>query len=155
MPAEAKQVTSMIYTALTKKAMRIAYDAHHGQVDKTGDPYIFHPFHLAEQMEDEFTTCAALLHDVVEDTAVAFEDLEAEFPSEVTEALRLLTHEKDTPYLDYVAAIADNPIARSVKLADLEHNSDESRFAGCDCVSKEAKARLRSKYAEARTLLIR
>ena len=83
----------MIYTALTNRAMRIAYEAHAGQVDKCGTPYVFHPYHLAEQMPDEITTCVALLHDVVEDTPVTFEDLEREFPPEVTDALRLLTHD--------------------------------------------------------------
>ncbi|MBQ3106003.1 MAG: HD domain-containing protein, partial [Eggerthellaceae bacterium] len=142
-----------IYTALTKKALRIAYDAHQRQVDKTGDPYIFHPFHLAEQMQDEASTCAALLHDVVEDTDVTFADLEAEFPPEVVDALRLLTHEDGVPYLDYVRAIAANPIARAVKLADIAHNSDQTRFAGCDDVSDETLERLRSKYAAALEVL--
>ena len=58
----------MIYTALTNKALRLAYAAHHGQTDKCGQPYIFHPYHLAEQMPDEISACVALLHDVVEDT---------------------------------------------------------------------------------------
>ena len=65
----------MIYTPLTMKAMKIAYDAHHGQVDKSGVPYIFHPCHLAEQMTDEVSTCVALLHDVAEDTDVTLEQL--------------------------------------------------------------------------------
>ena len=65
----------MIYTPLTVKAMNIAYQAHHGQNDKCGCPYVFHPFHLAEQMQDEYTTCAALLHDVVEDTEMTIEQL--------------------------------------------------------------------------------
>ena len=77
----------MIYTPLTVKAARIAYEAHHGQFDVCGMPYVFHPFHVAEQMTDEYTTCVALLHDVVEDTDVTFEDLEGEFPEEVLEAL--------------------------------------------------------------------
>lgn len=143
----------MIYTQLTKRAMRIAYDAHHGQIDKGGDPYIFHPFHLAEQMEDEASTCAALLHDVIEDTTVTLEELEQEFPREVTDALRLLTHEEGVPYLEYVSAIGQNPIARAVKLADLAHNSDETRLAGCDQVSDELRERLRGKYARAMAIL--
>jgi len=65
----------MIYTDLTKTAMRIAFDAHKDQVDKSGLPYIFHPFHLAEQMTDEVSVCAALLHDVVEDSSLSFDDL--------------------------------------------------------------------------------
>ena len=78
----------MVYTELTNRALRLAYQAHQGQVDKSGVPYIFHPAHLAEQMEDEISCCAALLHDVVEDTSVTLADLEAAFPPEVTEAVR-------------------------------------------------------------------
>ena len=120
----------MIYTPLTMKAMKIAYDAHHGQVDKAGVPYIFHPLHLAETMDDEISCCAALLHDTVEDTDVTLEQLAAEFPAEVVEAVRLLTHAPGTDYYDYVRAIRENPIAMKVKFADLDHNSDQSRFAG-------------------------
>ncbi|MBQ9111504.1 MAG: HD domain-containing protein [Oscillospiraceae bacterium] len=140
----------MIYTALTKKAMQIAYAAHHGQTDKTGVPYIFHPMHLAEQMEDEYSACAALLHDVVEDTELTFSDLEAEgFPAEVIEALMLLTHDPAVPYLDYVKAVRPNPIARAVKLADLHHNSDLTRL---DTVDERALQRV-EKYAKAIAIL--
>ncbi len=142
----------MIYTAMTKKAMSIAYKAHHGQVDKSGVPYIFHPMHLAEQMEDEMTCCAALLHDTVEDTDVTLEALAAEFPAEVVEAVRLLTHEPGTDYLDYVRRIRDNPIALKVKLADLDHNTDESRFAGVE-VPADRIGYFRKKYAAARAVL--
>ena len=104
----------MIYTTLTNKALRLAYAAHQGQTDKSGQPYVFHPYHLAEQMTDEISVCVALLHDVVEDTAVTFEDLEQEFPKEVTDAVRLLTHQKGTDYFDYVRAIRENPVAVSL-----------------------------------------
>lgn len=143
----------MIYTPLTNKALRLAYAAHHGQTDKSGQPYIFHPYHLAEQMTDEISTCAALLHDVVEDTAVTIEELEREFPKEVTGVLRLLTHEKGTDYFDYVRAIKGNPVAVKVKLADLAHNSDETRFAGCDEIPAEQLVKWREKYARARRIL--
>ena len=63
----------MIYTPLTMKAMKFAYDAHHGQVDAGGVPYVLHPVHLAEQMEDEVSACVALLHDIVEDTDTTIE----------------------------------------------------------------------------------
>ena len=99
----------MIYTELTNKALKIAYAAHHGQVDYNGIPYIFHPVHLAEEMEDEVSCCAALLHDVVEDTSVTMEELAKEFPEEVIARLRLLTHEKGVPYLDYVRASRQIP----------------------------------------------
>ena len=84
----------MIYTALTKKAMRIAFDAHKDQVDKAGLPYIFHPYHLAEQMDDEVSVCAALLHDVVEDSSMTFDDLAVQgIPTAVIDVLKLLTHD--------------------------------------------------------------
>ena len=143
----------MIYTPLTIQAACLAYSAHHGQLDKGGMPYIFHPYHLAEQMADEVTACVALLHDVVEDTSVTIEELEAIFPKEVTEAVRLLTHQKGTDYFEYVRALAKNPVARVVKLADLAHNSDESRLAGCSRISPEERLRLRQKYVQAKAIL--
>ena len=143
----------MIYTTLTNKALRLAYAAHQGQTDKSGQPYIFHPYHLAEQMTDEVSTCAALLHDVVEDTAVTIEELEKEFPKEVTEVLRLLTHESGADYFEYVRAIRENPVAVKVKLADLAHNSDETRFSGCGEIPLEQLAKWREKYAKAKAIL--
>ena len=118
----------MIYTDLTRKAMKLAYEAHHGQTDKSDVPYIFHPYHLAEQMKDEISACTALLHDVAEDTDITVVDLEKDFPPAVTEALKLLTHSKDTDYMDYILKIKENPVAKAVKLADLKHNSDASRL---------------------------
>ena len=118
----------MVYTELTKKAMNIAYNAHHGQYDKGGYPYVSHPMHLAEQMDDEIGCIVALLHDVVEDTDVTFEELEKEFPVEVIDVLKLLTHDKVTDYMEYVKKIKTNEIATKVKLADLRHNYDRSRI---------------------------
>ena len=142
----------MVYTELTNKAMKIAYAAHHGQADYNGIPYIFHPLHLAEQMEDEISCCAALLHDVAEDTALTLEDLAKEFPEEIMAVLRLLTHEKDVPYFDYVRAIKTNPIAVKVKLADLDHNGDQTRCVGSG-LSEEKLAYWRCKYDTARKIL--
>lgn len=144
----------MIYTELTKKAMRIAYAAHHGQVDKGGAPYIFHPIHLAEQMQDEASTCVALLHDVVEDTSVTAEDLAAVFPEEVVRAVSLLTHDEEVSYQDYIARIKENRIAKAVKIADLNHNMDESRLEGCEKISEETRKRLKDKYTKAMALLV-
>lgn len=142
----------MIYTHLTNEAMKIAYRAHHGQVDKGGIPYIFHPYHLAEQMTDEYTTCVALLHDVVEDTDVTLEELKAIFPTEVTDAIALMTHLEGVDYLEYVAAIRENPIARAVKLADIAHNSDESRLEDRDGNAAALK-RWQNKYSRALEIL--
>ena len=140
----------MIYTALTCEAMKIAYAAHHGQVDKGGIPYIFHPIHLAEQMEDEYTTCVALLHDVVEDTDVTLKELTKIFPDQVIEAVQVMTHGDDEPYYDYVRRVKENPIAKIVKLADLRHNSDESRMPEA---SEEQRLYFREKYRKAFEIL--
>ena len=142
----------MIYTPMTNKALRIAYAAHHGQVDKCGIPYIFHPLHLAEQMEDEVSCTVALLHDVVEDTEISLEDLSREFPEEVMKPLRLLTHEKGTDYLTYVRRVKSDPIAVKVKLADLAHNSDQTRCVDSG-LSEETLAYFREKYRKARAIL--
>ena len=140
----------MIYTDKTKKAMNFCFKAHKDQVDKSGMPYVFHPFHVAEQMTDEATTIVALLHDVVEDTDYTLGDIAAEgFGKEILEAVALMTHEDDVPYLDYVAKLKDNPIARAVKLADLAHNSDLSRIGEID---EETKQRL-EKYKKAKAIL--
>ena len=142
----------MIYTNLTKQAMKLCFEAHKNQKDKSGMPYVFHPFHLAEQMTDELTTVAALLHDVVEDTGYTFEDLRnMGYPEKVLEALMLLTHDDATPYLAYVERLKENPIARAVKLADLRHNSDLSRL---DHVDQKALERV-EKYKKAIALLER
>ena len=118
----------MINTKLTRKAMVIAYNAHANQFDKAGVPYIFHPIHLAEQMDTETECVVALLHDVVEDTKVTFEQLEKEFSKEIIEILKLLTHDKETDYMEYVKKIKENPIAKKIKKADIIHNADETRL---------------------------
>lgn len=142
----------MIYTVMTKRAMNLAYAAHHGQMDKSGMPYILHPVHLAEQMPDEVSCTVALLHDVVEDTAVTLAELEAQFPPEVTGAVALLTHAESTDYFDYVRAIRQDPVAERVKRADLAHNMDESRLAG-GLTAPAVVERRRQKYRRALAIL--
>ena len=117
---------------LIQKAYDFAKLKHGNQLRKSGEPYIIHPtnvaYTIAELGLDEQTICAALLHDVVEDTNVTFDELEKEFSPEIIEALKLLTHDKNVDYLEYVRKIKNNPIARKVKLADLYHNSDPNRM---------------------------
>ena len=135
----------MIYTDLTKKALKLCFEAHKDQLDKSGMPYVFHPFHVAEQMKDEITTIVALLHDVVEDTDYTLDDRRGMgFPEEAIDALRLLTHDPSVPYMEYVAAIKPNPVARAVKLADLNHNSDMLRL---DTIDEKALERIQKYHA--------
>ena len=112
----------MYYSQLVKTACTILFQAHKDDLDKGGYPYVFHPFYLATQMDD-----------VIEDhgDVYSFADLErAGFPASVLDALRLLTHAEGVPYMDYVQALAKNPIARRVKCADLRHNLDTRRIDG-------------------------
>ena len=140
----------MIYTPQTKKAMRLMFEAHKDAWDKSGVPYVFHPFHVAEQMDDEASTIVALLHDVVEDTDYTLDDLrEMGFSEEVCDALDCMTPRKGVPYMDYIMKIRQNPLATKVKLADLAHNSDRTRF---DRMT-EQDYRREEKYREAIRLL--
>lgn len=119
----------MIYTVMTKKAIKLMYEIHKEQVDKAGMPYVLHPLHVAEEMKDETSTIVALLHDVVEDSNITFDKLsELGFSTNVIESLKLLTHNENDDYFDYIKKIATNPISTSVKLADLKHNSDLTRI---------------------------
>ena len=123
----------MVYSAMVKKASKIAFEAHKNDLDKAGYPYVMHPFYLAFQMDDENAVCVALLHDVIEDHSDLYTmaDLEREgFSPEVLTALRLLTHDPSVPYMDYVKIVGKNALARKVKMADLRHNSDVSRLDG-------------------------
>ena len=111
-------------------ALEIALKAHKGQRDLDGKPVILHPLTVAIKGNNEDEVVAGLLHDVVEDTGYSFDDLlNAGISAKVVDALRLLTHEKGTDYLDYVRRIADshNPIAINVKCNDLEHNLARGR----------------------------
>ena len=142
----------MIYTDMTKKALKLSFEAHKNQVDKSGMPYVYHPFHLAEQMNDENTTIVALLHDVPEDTDITVEDIrKMGFNEEVCEALKLMTHDDNVPYMDYIKKLRNNQIAKTVKLADLKHNSDITRL---DIVDEKALMRV-EKYKRAMEELLK
>lgn len=140
----------MIYTKKTKMALNLCFEAHKEQRDKSGMPYVFHPFHLAEQMKTEETTIVALLHDLVEDTDYTIEDLiNMGFDKPVTDAIALMTHADNVDYMDYVGMIKENPIAKTVKLADLRHNCDLTRLDTID----EKALRRKEKYQKAIALL--
>lgn len=141
----------MIYTPYTLEAMRLSYAAHHGQLDRAGAPYIFHLFHLAEQMKSEQAVCVALLHDVLEDTGLTERELAARFPEEVVRAVRLLTRFPGEDYFLYLGRIRENPLAREVKLCDLAHNLDRSRLAAAGLAPDSARV---EKYERARAFLL-
>lgn len=115
---------------LLEHAIAIALDVHSGQKDRYGRPYILHPLHVMLQVESEEEMTAAVLHDVVEDSEMTLDDLRAQgFPEEILAAVDLLTHDKSAmSYDDYVRRLKPNPIARRIKLADLQHNMDIRRL---------------------------
>ncbi len=140
----------MIYTDMTRKAIKFCIKAHDGQLDKSGLPYMLHPVHVAEMMDDELSVCTALLHDVAEDTPYTIEDIKKEgFPEAVTDAVRILTKNRDMEYMDYIKRVKTNPLAVKVKLADIEHNSDLTRVP----VVSEADIMRNKKYKKAKEYL--
>ena len=123
----------MYYSEMVKEAVNIMFEAHKEDFDKGGYPYVFHPFYLATKVDGENETCVALLHDVIEDHGdkYSFEYLENEgFNKKIIDALKLLTHKKDVPYMDYIVEISKNNIAKKVKIEDLKHNMDSRRTSG-------------------------
>ena len=120
----------MIYSQKKiNKIMQMVYDLHSGQQDKSGVPYIYHVIHVAEQMNTEDETIVALLHDTLEDTNLNPNTIKDIYGEYILEAVELLTHKKNEPYFDYIMRIKDNPLARKVKIADLQHNMDLKRIA--------------------------
>ena len=114
-------------------AMRLAVDAHDGQKDLDGNPVIHHPMTVGLAGRNRKEIIAGLLHDVVEDTNLTFNDLLRKgVDAEIVDALRLLTHTDDLSYDDYVKRIAEsgNSIAIHVKYNDLCHNLQRGRAGG-------------------------
>nr|WP_042194306.1 HD domain-containing protein [Kibdelosporangium sp. MJ126-NF4]CEL21235.1 Guanosine-3',5'-bis(Diphosphate) 3'-pyrophosphohydrolase [Kibdelosporangium sp. MJ126-NF4]CTQ96198.1 Guanosine-3',5'-bis(Diphosphate) 3'-pyrophosphohydrolase (EC 3.1.7.2) [Kibdelosporangium sp. MJ126-NF4] len=132
-------------------AIRIARDAHAGQVDKSGKPYIDHPLRVLARVKGAHAQMAAVLHDVIEDTPVTADDLRAQgCPENVVTAVVALSKVKDEAMPDHLRRVAADPIAVQVKRADIADNTDPVRLAALDT---ETQNRLREKYAEAIRLL--
>lgn len=113
-----------------EKAIAIAAEAHEGQTDKAGMAYILHPLRVMLMLETEAERIVGVLHDVVEDTPITFDDLRAaDFKDEILAALDSVTRRDDEEYEAFVLRAGENPIGRRVKLADLKDNSDLSRIA--------------------------
>lgn len=136
---------------ISERAEAIARAAHVDQVDKSGRPYIEHPARVAARVHgNELLEAIAWLHDVVEDTDVQLVDLQSQFPLEVVDAVDAITHRSGEPRADYYARVARNPLARRVKEADIDDNTDPARTALLDDATR---ARLAAKYAAAREAL--
>lgn len=114
---------------IVELALEIATSAHKGQVDKAGKDYINHPMTVASYVNTDEEKATALLHDVIEDTEYTADKLiTLGIPTNVVEAVKVLTKNKGTDYMDYLSLVKANPIARAVKLADLKHNMQIERI---------------------------
>ena len=130
---------------LIEKALAIALKAHTGQVDKAGRAYILHPLRLMMKLEDESDQAAALLHDVIEDTDYTAEALKEEgIPDQIVAAVSALSKNAGEDYEAFVDRAGRNPIARKVKLADLEDNMNILRL---ETVNDKDLERLRKYHA--------
>lgn len=115
--------------ATLERAIEIAVAAHRGQRDRAGRPYILHPLWLMLQFEDLDAMIVAVLHDTVEDSDVSLQGLSAEgFAPHIIEAVGALTRREDESYEAFVQRSRSHPLARRVKLADIEHNLDVRRL---------------------------
>ncbi len=136
----------MTSNELIELSLDIAMRAHVGQRDLDGNPVILHPLTVGLMGSTPDEQCAGFLHDVVEDTAMTFDDLLAEgIPANIVDALRLLTHREGTDYKEYVQRIADsgNALARAVKLNDLHHNLERGRKQGYTRLVEKHEAALK------------
>ena len=136
---------------MLERAIGIAVEAHKGQLDKGGNPYILHPLRVMMSVDLELEKIVAVLHDVVEDSNWTFEALLAEgFSNEVIEALKSVTKKSDNEdYDSFIQRAIRNPIGRKVKIADLRDNLDVTRIS--DITDKDVK-RI-NKYKKALKLL--
>lgn len=134
-------------------AYKIAFDAHKGQKDRGGKDYILHPLYVAKLVQSEEEKIVALLHDVIEDTDITLDDLRASgFPESVINALDAITKRPGETYSDYLERVVENPIALSVKIADITHNADLSRIPNPTekDIARTAKYNEALKYLKAR-----
>ena len=117
------------YNQLLELAIKVATEAHAGQVDKGGKPYINHPQAVAASLTNTEYKIVAYLHDVCEDTSITFADLkDMGFTYRIVNSIRLLTKTDELTYEEYLRRLRMDSCARAVKMADLKHNMDITRI---------------------------
>jgi hypothetical protein len=134
---------------LDQLAIEIAVKAHAGQIDKCGQPYIFHPIAVAATFRTTLERVVAILHDVVEDTDVTQAMITHTFPALVSDAVDAITHRKGEPHEDYLKRCVANPTAKAVKLADVIHNMGRLP----ELADETERERLREKYRKSLSFL--
>ena len=128
----------MTYINMLNKAIEMAIKAHNGQVDKGGNPYIFHPLRVMLSRQNEKEQICGVLHDVVEDTPITLDELAQEgFSKDIIDTLNCLTRREGENYDEYIDRVITNKIASNVKLADLCDNMDLTRIKNPTAADKE------------------
>lgn len=148
----------MFYTPDVKIALALAYRAHANQYDIAGLPFIYHPLYVAMKVpdHDDSFVVVALLHDVLEKTELTVDDLmEAGFSSYIIDTIKLLTYNKEEPYLEYIQRIKQNPLARTVAMHAIYHNLDTERYKGVNFTEEQMDAleELQEAYEDAYRIL--
>ncbi len=132
------------------KAFELAFAAHKGQTDKLGEVYMTHLVRVASAVDGPLEQIVALLHDVIEDCGVSYDQIAKDFGTEIADAVESMTKREDEAYEAYLTRVSQNPIAKAVKRADLADNSNPSRMAR---LPAEIQERLMAKYALAASVL--
>lgn len=127
-----------------ERAFLLAKKMHSGQVDKSGEPYFWHPVAVADKVDTPINKIVALLHDVVEDTECSLAIVAHEFGPIVSQAVDAITKRGDEPYGDYLQRVKANEIACEVKIADISHNLERIHN-----LSESDRERLTKKYKKA------
>jgi (p)ppGpp synthase/HD superfamily hydrolase len=133
------------------RAILFAAEAHADQLDKGGKPYILHPIRVSEAVDTLEQKIVAVLHDVVEDTDTELYDIYTEFGTQIRDAVDAMTHRNRETNYDYMHRVADNEIAKMVKLADMADNSSPVRMA---VLHQRDQDRLKTKYNRHRHFLL-
>lgn len=136
-----------------EKAYNIAKAAHSGQKDKAGKDYFLHPCAVADMLNTDNEKIVALLHDVVEDTEITIDHLKKEgFEVKVIEAVEAITKRPGEKYNEYIARVKGNALATAVKIADMTHNSDITRFNNPARADYERSEKYRQRLIELKTI---
>lgn len=119
----------MSYNEQFQIALELAVEKHKNQTDKAGNPYILHPLHVMENVNSKEGKIVAILHDIIEDTDITENYLlKIGLSKRIVDAVVALTRSEDMDYQEYIKNLSSNPLAKEVKLADLEHNMDLKRL---------------------------
>lgn len=119
----------MSYNEQFQIALELAVEKHKNQTDKAGNPYILHPLHVMENVNSKEGKIVAILHDIIEDTYITENYLlKIGLSKRIVDAVVALTRSEDMDYQEYIKNLSSNPLAKEVKLADLEHNMDLKRL---------------------------